>query len=837
MVSNAPLDRIFPYFLVRFSGFSIQRLEALRCEASLGALARKLEAETSLKEAALRVLAALDKADRSAVRIARKIREVIRKDKASLPEGLIEEARRVFVEDAGSIVDYAAAHRRREEASHAFESSFERDVERCRDALRGIFAEDERLREAVFLESRSAYAGLEMLLSHEGPPNARSRKRERMALMYLQRFCAKNDTNSMCGPFALAEIAPRAEPFDAAIEDELAHRRTYLAYWAADALLRAFSARISPEYQLELRRNPTASLRLSAGDDPKIEWCTMVHDATRFFRRKYARARATPELVSIVRALDRPRTVSVLTEILGDEHGVDEEESEALLGALVESGLLLEAPVLPVGLYRPLDRVAARVRSWPENQRREADSALVRIEALIDRFQGAELEARRSISTDLDEEFRRITGEAATRAEGEHYADRALLYEDCCSEVRGTLDAETLTKLLPDIGLVLSTTAIPLELARENVRAWFAERYGEGRRIGVLEAHRAFDDDLPYTKEASTPAAVALSAHIRAVRDLLSAALDSSRDGIARVDPSRLRHAIRGAPGSDRAGYANIDLLVAKNGSSWDWILGEVHGSLLLPTTRFEVIPDAIRDRMIASMRRCLAELAGGRRTAQPVFLHTQATDRSYPLTTDDISMIGSSPREAIEFSALEIMLEQGEFRSFAGDTEIVPVLTYRPYPFFLYTSSLVPLLDEFSDRFFPSALLPSGAEDGDTPRLVLGDLVLRRAASVQRTSAVAGRLADPTDAGRFAGAQALRRDIGFGRHVFASIPGEPKPILVDFDSCFSTEALAHLVRQTAEDTSVRFSEMLPAPHQLALEGADGRRTSELRIAIYRSRG
>ena len=64
-------------------------------------------------------------------------------------------------------------------------------------------------------------------------------------------------------------------------------------------------------------------------------------------------------------------------------------------------------------------------------------------------------------------------------------------------------------------------------------------------------------------------------------------------------------------------------------------------------------------------------------------------------------------------------------------------------------------------------------------------------------------------------------------------VPGQPKPILLDFENQFLLEAFVNLLEGQA-DGVVRFSEMLPGPDELIARGPDGPRTSELRLGFYR---
>lgn len=131
------------------------------------------------------------------------------------------------------------------------------------------------------------------------------------------------------------------------------------------------------------------------------------------------------------------------------------------------------------------------------------------------------------------------------------------------------------------------------------------------------------------------------------------------------------------------------------------------------------------------------------------------------------------------------------------------------------------------------------GVADHDRlPRIRCGRVVLQRAR--QRIPAQAFRGWSPGvhrgngDAAEFAAGRMLRRAYGLPEQGFVKIPGEPKPVYVDWQSPLLVRQVFRLVRKA--DLPVEFSEMLPSRDQLWLE-IDGQRfTSELRCAVFSRR-
>src|SRR6185436_13627804 len=218
------------------------------------------------------------------------------------------------------------------------------------------------------------------------------------------------------------------------------------------------------------------------------------------------------------------------------------------------------------------------------------------------------------------------------------------------------------------------------------------------------------------------------------------------------------------------------------------------------------------RERVLDQLRTALDELARGKRTAESVFLHTQATDRRFPVATTDLLLLVDSDRPgAIDFSALDLRLAGDDFEFLLGDEEVVPLVAFTRYPFLLYTCRVAPLYDDFAETFFPESLLPAALRGGDAPRLAVDDLVARRRVWRRPAALVREALAGG-EAEMFRRAQALRRALGCDARVFVSLPGEPKPVLLDFDNVFLLEAVRNILERAPDGAMIKLSEMLPGP-------------------------
>ncbi|HSR97574.1 MAG TPA: hypothetical protein VLM79_11010, partial [Kofleriaceae bacterium] len=388
-----------------------------------------------------------------------------------------------------------------------------------------------------------------------------------------------------------------------------------------------------------------------------------------------------------------------------------------------------------------------------------------------------------------------------------------------------------LERALPPL---LSAVELPLELARERAREWFRARFGEGVRVPALEVHRAFDGDRVLDVPAATPRAGALAAAIDRVRAAIDRAAGSSSGGQVRIDAEDLRGALAGLAVPAHAGYVSADVMLRRLPSGdAGLVLGEVHGFVWMPTNRLDIVPPDQRERVLAHMRAAVHDMACGKRTAEAVFLHTQATDRRFPLAATDLQLVVRTDRPgALDFGAVDVRLAGDDFEFLHGDEEIVPLVAYTRYPFLLYTSRVAPLYDDYAETFFPESLLPASLR-GDAPRLALDDLVVRRR-QWRRPAAQLHEQLSGSEAELFRRAQSLQRELGCDARVFASLRGQPKPVMIDFENVFLLEALRNMLENQPDGAVVKLTEMLPAPGELVATGPDGPRTSELRMGFYR---
>jgi hypothetical protein len=838
---------ILPAYLVRLTGFAFARLAVLRCAGAAAGEAALADAEAARIAAGSALDAVLgqeryadnpmfdDPAARKAIsRHVKQARAFARRlTDVPPPAEALEEVVRVVPKVAALAAELTRSHARWQDAARAYDAAFADDFERSRVALRDMYG-DARLQEAVFLESPEAYERIQQLIATEGPRNARARQRERLAAMYAQRFCAKNDTNSICGPHGVGYVPAAGDPgagatprIELAVED--ARRETYYSHWAAQRLLDEAVRRAGDPSLVTLRLHPMVQV-----EDRAVSWCAVDYDGTTF-RRRHARSELPEAGARLLRALIQSRSEAQVAA-LAAELELDAGELAAFVEQVVGAGIVLRGPMLPQGLFYPLRAVADEVERWPPSEARSWALAEVEaVEAMVAAFARASLPGRLELFQRLAARFEQATGGAATRGEGLHYADRSVVHEDCYVEVRSELGAAraSLDGALPALVAALE---LPIELARERVRAWFRGRFGAGVRVPALAVHRAFDDERALEAPVATPRSAALELAIERVRDAIGRAVAASGGGPARLRAHDLRLALGDLAEPDHPGYLSFDVMPRRRDDGGvELVLSEAHGAFWLSPCLLDILPPDHRERVLAHMRAAVAAMAHGRRTAEGVFLHMQATDRRYPIATTDLQMLAPSERpDAFDLAALELRLAGDDLEFLHGDEEVIPLVTFNRYQFLFHTSKFAPMFDHNADRFFPDALLPDGLRDGDVPRLSVDDVVFQRRLWRRPAAAVRAALAAGSEAELFRRAQALRRELGCDARIFVSVSGEPKPVLLDFHNVFLLEAFVHMLDRRSAEATVKFSEMLPGPDELVCHAPDGLRTAELRMGFYR---
>jgi hypothetical protein len=826
-----PGVQLFPHFLFRTTALPLNVLEPLGSPASAELARRVLAAEARRDELAEAFLAGLRRhvSARSVTPALSRAGERVRRRRALEPDKLAAVRAAGHALEAAQLEAYDTAVRAAEAAAATGESVLAEELAQARTALRARAA-DPRVREAVLLSSPGALEGLDRFQSARDTRPAL----ERRALRYVQRMCSKNDTISFFGPMTWGRFDPDAPAgLDLQWRDAgLSSRHVFFEHWAADRLARAL------EQDRELRGALVFRVRYPFEWGP--EGLSMHHALAGRMRRA-----SSPAQAALLRACDAGLPAAAAFVQASAEADAPLADLETVLDALLEAGTL-EAFAVPVEALEPVHDllVSLRAAAPPSAGRARWEERLEALLRLQQRFTSADVDARRTLLAEIESHFTAWTGAAPRRNAGRTYGGRNLVYEDCTRQPeRFTIGGRVLADLQSDLDSLLAVHSALLEVL---------EPYGWQRleeiHAGMARGGRA----VPLTKFLLKVFGLVGSSYLDArlvpkqdqepLLERARAALEIRHDG-----PGRLHVAARDPGAVARAGLLRrpvipgVDLMIAARDQAaleagdYRFVVGEVqYFPLGYPEYLFTFHPDprafrADYERVLAGPR------AGGDLPLLRVELEDQVTRllRMREPLADYVLVDGHGrtydrARPQRRMSELTAHLEHG--RVIAEDRAGQRFLLGNPHHD-LFLDAAFKLLNELLRR--------AASATGAPQELIVGrrTVLLRRqwslAAEALGASAQAeGGARDAWSRAPFAAfvaVQRARQAAGLPRHAFARLPGEVKPVLVDFDSALLVENLA---RMASAGQTVALSEMRPGPGELWLGSAAGQHTSELRVLL-----
>ena len=640
------------------------------------------------------------------------------------------------------------------------EARFEASVVALRSALHARAA-DPSVQEAVFLSSPDVHANVwsRWVASPPAAPSSRSRRTERVVYAYLQRLCAKNETTSFFGPMGYAVT----EGDDDAVEVRSAgpsQRRTFLAYWAVEALGFAIAADVALWAQLPLARSPLWRLDVQRGEAR----CEAIGRIVPL----------GPAELRLLAAASAPRTATDLTADLG----VAVDALETLAEPLFATGVLLRRLWFRSDEADTLGNLRAALLALPPSPARSRWAAEIdAFDALRAAFETAPFADRPARLRDLEARFVAVTGRPARRAGGRLYTDRLVLNEEASSPFGLRVGGGALARLGTEVSPLLERCAA------------HGDAYAEACARAVAAEH---------------PGSAGFFGWASALRDLPAPTVPTVTDDAAARDVPR---------------FASPDLcLRLGDDGALHPVLSSVHAVLLTEGWLFTFLP------RVAGLA-APAE-AWVRHEAAPdlLSLATGRHNKGYyafpgPRAAAAPAELAAGPHDVVAAADLTVSVESGApvLRDAAGGRRFLALpladLTLHP-PFVALATP-------------PAVFATVGAGAAHTPRVCVGHAVYQR----ERWTLGAAALRAATPFQRFVALRRARRDLGLPRFVFARVDGERKPFLVDVESPFAAELLAHHARDV---DAVRLEEMLPAPDELWLRDSRGRYTCELRVQARR---
>lgn len=684
---------------------------------------------------------------------------------------------------------------------------FEAELRKMREALREV-AEDTRFREAVFLSNpHFYYTGLHHYLRKFDVTRRPSKIRaiERKLLLYLQRFCAKNETTSFFGPVTYGRLDAGAERVLSYEQSStlIGRREVFFSHWAIRQIASEISVdpRVAPS--IPVRRNPLARLTGSGAFVALLEREFPLDDIER----------------ALMRDADGHRTVTELAR----DHGLSIDECLALLNRM-QSRMLVTCNIdIPADLFRPLRWLIRWLEGnlSPDNlARAEWLERLAALENGARRFEAASFPSRLEQWQELQRLYTELNlargGEA--RRGGGHYSDREVVFEDCLSGMTGLSLGGDLVRTIQHETRPL----LDIDAAR-----------GKRRRDAYQQACQALASTLEGTERPLS--------YSRLVRAL---ARNGAR-GIARLDLSELESLEQHLLSSLAAGRAPLaaadpeldflrrqpvvgspDISIAAESieaierGDYLLVMGETQSFIGAwgYGRAFHPAPEELLDEVNRLLSGC------PQREALACF--TIAHDSKikgfeYPGKSIEFRARSTKPPEdviplaqlAIEESTDGLALIDG----LTGD-EVVPYCGVS---------------DAAEELCFGATRLLHGGLHGNgrfTPRLTVGKVVYQRA-TWRFSGNEIPRLDDPKQSGLelLFSFHRWREQHGIPRFAFVVLDTQTKPLLVDFRNVFSLEAFC---AKLSKSSRAVVSEMLPGPDDLWLRDGAGRYTSEFRFSV-----
>jgi hypothetical protein len=697
------------------------------------------------------------------------------------------------------------------------------------EALQRI-ARDPRFREALTWQNRSVlHNAVDRIL--DVPPDtddAKTRDRQRLVAKYAQRYLLKNDSIGFFGPIAWGVFDPALDGFTVQPGPSLVDVRS-VAFedWAMEALAAQLSEDTGLRPIFQPRRRPSSWL-----------------EGELLYNPPGPPRRATPSEVFVLTAATGKATAQeIAAAAIADPASglVTLEAAYTELERLARANLITWGLELPAELEHP--------ERWLRDELAQVEDPEVRARGLapLDRLEAARLEVAAAagdpIALDakvahLEKEFRALTELSEKRGHGRTYVGRQIFFEDCRRAIELRVGRSFLAALDAPLSLILhSARWFTFEIAR-RFRRGFADTYRQLRGpttarvplVAFLGAARGLFSGSQYQK---APFVDEVQGELRRrwaeVVDLDRH--DGATGGAAQTTRAiqltsaacrpRVDERFRApGPGWPRARYHCPDVMIAAASvddlarGDYRVVLGEVHPGVntLLAHVAYRLHPEraAFCAAYDADMEMvCIAPIQTGVNRAM-----------NSPL----------SPRHRhVEFGAVRSWRPRAQVH-FAGDLYVEAVgdqLRVRSRIDDI-DYDIVAFMDQYlgAESMSHFKLLPRRPY---TPRITIDQLVIARERWHVEPTEFRALTEATSEADRIKRVHAWARRLGVPRHVFATVPHEPKPIYIDFSSPVLVDVF---VRMLAKATALGLSEMLPAHDELWLPDADHNAyTCELRIA------
>ena len=808
--------RLAPDIFLRKAGFPYDLMEQLYCPDVTDAVQELLKLEAEREDLRRRVLGWCRDAAASAPMGMKAYLRWLRK--AVSKRRVAERPTPTLLPDDGS-----ALVREWNEVSCSLQVAYEEAGERFRDGMEDIrrrfrtIVRQERFQEAVLLNSPDMYeVGLKNYLRRHGQPSS-LRRHETKLMLYLQRFCAKNETASFFGPMnygvfdssAACSIHFNSPPRGAPLK-----RRVLLSHWAAEAVACAMAR----DERLALERRPMRSALVELTNRGVIA----PGLANEFVLGPLAKA--------VLHCADGSLSLRRIAEA----------EAASPLQILDEASRLERLNLINLGLpiephtVDSLGAVRRIVRGFPSGEAREhLSKATELLRYRLKRFENADLHERVRLLRLIECSFASLTGEKPRRGGGELYIDRLLLYEERSGDVQdltvgGPLYEDMTDSLQASLNL-LGAYALAEQhrlykqgrlhlqgvAGRANRRDHLLTLYLEARRGGEL-----LFEDPPLSQQWEQDWKAILSEHqnsscisVHGAQLASGVRLEELRNEKLLVGPDVMIAA------KDRAAVEQGD---------YKLVLAEAHPKLM-PTHKFLTLFHPDLEGLLQRGRTQLFELTFPEREAL-LASHRISKIDNWPIGRPKIHPLWYRRRTSDQ--GLDVALSEVKVAVAAtgGCTFLLPheslpayfempLVAEEPMPSFLLA---------FTRARVWSIPVKVGSH---SPRVEIDGVVYQR----ERWNLGSDEFPDvepPFDSfDSFWRLWKWKHRRGIPDQAFLKVAEERKPLLVDFLSPLSCSCFLYALKGSREAV---VTEMLPKPNELWLQQDGKRYTSELRFNALR---
>jgi hypothetical protein len=733
-----------------------------------------------------------------------------------------------------------------------FRDTYSQERTRAAKEMLGKFRAERWLREALLLSNEShfdVFNGWIDPASENDVIQGKDLSKLDLLSLYYQRFCAKNETIAHFGPFAAGQMFPEREEALVLGEEETRLRRTFYTHWASTRLAEEINRDQKLYWHIRPRWNSFVLLEydqlynLDYTYDHSLE-----NEIERGMRLRHLGTLKREE-IQLLWACNSENTLNTLYQQWQDSRpDASRETFQAMIGKLKELGAIVVEFEIPAGSFDALEDLRAML---PEDDE-AAQPWLNSIDSIhkeLQRFaHGESTPARREIFKELKAQFAQLTDTNPERGLGQPTADRSILFEECQRKLQtlfmgGPLTNAIASELACFYDLLLLAPKYRLKAEREMLNKWFIRQFGEDQQVPLATFLSCYiKDSVQLEKDYQVIDADGIKILQSIESQLMPAELREK--SIVELDLEDVEKILNSYDLPIRA-YCNPDIMLlapsqeALRSGNFQIMVGDCHATrdLLAHASSGPFMAETFPEMGEGIVKQYQTIVAEDEVVVDIVRSHLAKTSVQVTLPCPDLEVDGRSPKPASQVFHLNDLYvcqtEQGLRLSSPRIPQYLRLMT----PAFL---DMQVKRNPFSIFGFPlhrRGLPVRGIGMPHLPRLVINRVIVQReswripAGAFHETVLDKHVQLNEREGKSFLLAKKVQQTYNLSRFCFASIPGEPKPIYVDFDAPLTVRQLTRLARKV--NKQIEFGEMLPSPKDLWLSDSKGHYTSEARCSLF----